>query len=75
MASVTKKQEVIYILEMSKAEAEAVMALCGKVTGSTVTSSRKHTSTVYNALNQAGVDEITVYNKLEGSIKFIDGSK
>lgn len=57
MAKVTKTQTVtIYNLELSQEEAEALRATVGHITGSLSNSRRKHTSAIYRALGDAGVN-------------------
>jgi hypothetical protein len=68
---VTKvEKQTGYTLTLTKAEAEALGALLGSVSGSTEDTPRKHTDAAYWALAKAGVDTSKEAKRLSGSLRW-----
>jgi hypothetical protein len=61
-----------YTLELSDAEAQTLTLVLAMVGGDGDRSARKHTQSVYDALEAAGIDyESNLdYRRIEGSIRF-----
>lgn len=53
---ITKIEEEVVIITLTKNEAETLLGICGRVTGDYYYSRQKHVENIWDALQDAGVD-------------------
>lgn len=67
--TVVVTQEPVYTLTLNKDEAQALRAIVGYVSGSAFNTPRKHTDSIWSALQPAGTSE--KWN-VSGSLRFVE---